>query len=102
MGRAILEKQKLVAWYQNLAATLLRPFSVEWSERPFRGHIGYAAKGRVVPSRRLLGVFRSRRELRVHGFFCEPSDKIFIVSADGPGDLDALLAEVREGLVCHG
>jgi len=50
---------------------------------------------------KVLSIFRSRRKLCVHCFFCEPSDKIYVVAADGPGDVEELVKTVREGLVCH-
>lgn len=101
LARAILEKQKMVAWYEGLAGQLLKPFVVTWSERPFRGHIGYAAVGEVRTRYRLMSVFQSTRKLRVRCFYCEPMDKIFVVAADGSGDVEDVVESVLDGLVCH-
>jgi len=101
MGRAILEDKKMVAWYEGLASKLLRPFDVTWDEQTFRGHLGYLARGEPASNRRLLGIFRSARKLCVHCFWCEPTDKIFVVAADGTGEVEELVGTIRDGLVCH-
>jgi len=101
LGRAILERQKMVAWYESVASQLLKPFVVTWSERPFRFHIGHAGVGEVRTRYRLMSVFRSTRKLSVRLFYCEPMDKIFVVAADGSGDVDKVVETALEGLVCH-
>lgn len=101
MARAILEQEKLVAWYEKLARPFLRPFSVTWSDEPFRGHIGYRGVGTMGISRTLLSFFRGSRKLSVHCFYCDVTDKIFVVAAEGLGDVDDAVETVREGLVCH-
>lgn len=102
MGRAILEERKMVAWYEDIAEKFLKPFYVEWRAEEFRGHVGHAGTGELRSNRRLLGFFRSNRGLFVHCFFCESSDKIYVVAADGAGDVREAVETVREGLVCHG
>lgn len=101
MARMILEDKKMVAWYEALAPKQLRPFDVTWREESFRSHLGYRGGGEPRSNRKLLGFFRSARRLCVVAFYCEPTDKIFVVSADGTGDVEKLVDTVREGLVCH-
>jgi len=101
MGRTILEKEKMVPWFERLAAALLKPFEVHWQSETFRGHVGYAASGGVKGAKRLLKVFRSRRRVAVRCFYCDVSDKIYAVSAEGPGEVEELVETVCEGLVCH-
>ena len=101
LGRVMLEKQKMTAWYETTARTLLKPFDVTWVEEPFRGHIGHAGTGELRANRRLLGFFRADRAFSVHCFYCDVSDKILTVSAEGPGDVRDVVETVREGLVCH-
>jgi len=101
MGRAILEEKKMVAWCEEHLGQLLRPFDVAWVEESFRGHIGYRGGGEPRSNKRLLGIFRSRRRFGAYCFYCEPTDKIFVVSGDGAGDVDELVDTVRKGLICH-
>ena len=102
MGRVILEKQKMVAWYEKTETRLLKPFDVAWTREDFRGHIGYAGTGELRSNRRLLKFFHTKRNFFVHCFYCEPSDKIFVVAAEGTGELCEAVETIREGLVCHG
>jgi len=101
LGRVILEKEKMVAWYEKTAGKRLKPFDVDWTREDFRGHIGYAGTGELRSNKRLLRFFRSKRRFFVHCFYCEPSDKIFVVSADGTGEVREAVETVREGLTCH-
>ena len=101
MGRAILEKEKMVRWYERFVGKMLKPFEVTWTEKPFGDHLGYEGSGEPWSGRGLLKIFRSPRRLKVRCFYCEPSDKILAVTADGVGDLDALVNEVLAGLRCH-
>ena len=101
MARAVLEKQKMTAWYEKTAAVILKPFDLAWREETFRGHIGYRASGKVRLIQKLLGLFRGNRKLSAHCFYCEPSDKIFAVTAVGARGSDELVETVREGMVCH-
>ncbi len=102
LGRMVLEKKKLVAWFGEIAAGALKPFEVSWTKCDVRGHPGYSGAGDERANRRLLRVFRSKRAFAARLFFCEPSDKIYAVSADGAGDVSSLAVSVADGIVCHG
>ncbi len=102
MARAILEKKKLVEWYEDFNRLVFKPFKVEWTKEEFRGHPGYKAEGVLKAGQRLRTLFRNPRRLSARCFYCEESDKILTVSVDGPGKADELVDEVREGLLCHG
>lgn len=101
LGRVLLEKQKMVTWYEQTAGKLLKPFKMTWVDEGFRGHIGHAGTGELRANRRLLGFFRTDRAFSVHCFYCDVSDKILSVSAEGPGDVREVVETVREGLLCH-
>ncbi len=101
LGRMILEKTKLVGWFAGVAAAALKPFDVEWKKDDFRGHLGYSCDASLKSNRRLLGFFRSKRAFAARVFYCEPSDKIYAVHADGADDVAAVVNEVADKLVCH-
>ena len=101
LGRMLLERSKLVAWYESIATALLKPFDASWTKDDVRGHLGYSGAGEERANRRLTRFFRSGRTFAARVFFCEPSDKIFAVAADGKDDVAAVVREVVDGLVCH-
>jgi hypothetical protein len=101
LGRMILEKTKLVGWYSGVAAAALKPFDVEWQKDDLCGHLGYSCSAELRSNRRLRWIFRSKRAFAARLFFCEPSDKIYCISADGPDDVAALVKDVADKLVCH-
>ena len=101
LGRMLLEKSKLVAWYESIATALMKPFETSWTKDDVRSHLGYSGAGEDRANRRLMRFFRSGRKFAARVFFCEPSDKIFAVAADGKDDVAAVVREVVDGLVCH-
>jgi hypothetical protein len=102
LGRAILERMKMLAWFEGLDARATSPFQVKWDESPLGGHIGYKGTGELRSAQKLLAFFRGNRRFAARCFYCEPSDKILAVSADGVGDVSGLVEDVSERLVCHG
>jgi hypothetical protein len=101
LGRLILETKKMVAWYEEAAPFLMKPFDMTWTAEPFRGHLGHLGTGVDRRNRKLLRFFKSKRAFCSHLFFCEPTDKIYVVSADGTDDVADIVRAVREDLVCH-
>ena len=102
LGRRVLETTKLVAWFGSVAGASLKPFDVEWLKDDLRGHLGYSCAASERANRRLLRIFRSKRAFAARIFFCEPSDKIYAISADGTDDVADVVRQVAEGLACHG